>query len=46
MRNKILIDQLIPLHKPNKKVMSEKMINYLNPQTKHTIIVYRANTVI
>jgi hypothetical protein len=38
MRNEIVIDQLILLHKSNKKV-SEKMIDYLISQTKHPIIV-------
>jgi hypothetical protein len=31
------MDQLIPFHKPNKKVRSEKMMDYLIPQTKHAI---------
>ena len=31
------MDQLIPFHKPNKKVRSEKTIDYLIPQIKHTI---------
>jgi hypothetical protein len=26
MRNEVVIDQLIPFHKPNKKVRSEKMM--------------------
>jgi hypothetical protein len=29
MWNEIVMDQLIPFHKPNKKVMSEKMIDYI-----------------
>ena len=35
----MLMDQLIPFHKPNKKMRSEKMMDYLIPQTKHTINV-------
>jgi hypothetical protein len=35
MRNEMVMDQLIPLHKPNKKVRTEKMMDYLIPQTKH-----------
>jgi hypothetical protein len=31
-----MMDQLIPFHKPNKKV-SEKMMDYPIPQTKHAI---------
>jgi hypothetical protein len=31
----MMIYQLISFRKPNKKVRSEKMINYLVPQTKH-----------
>jgi hypothetical protein len=31
------MDQLITFHKPNKKVRTEKMMDYLIPQTKHTI---------
>jgi hypothetical protein len=34
MRNKVLMDQIIPFHGPNKKVRSEKMIDYPIPQTK------------
>jgi hypothetical protein len=30
-----MMDQLIPLHKPNKKVRSEKMMDYIIPQTKN-----------
>jgi hypothetical protein len=33
----MVMDQLIPFHKSNKKVRSEKMMNYLIPQTKHPI---------
>jgi hypothetical protein len=29
MGNKMVMDQFIPFYKPNKKVMSEKMRNYL-----------------
>jgi hypothetical protein len=29
MRNEMVIDQLIPFHKPNKKVRSEKTIDYI-----------------
>jgi hypothetical protein len=32
MRNKMVIDQLILFHKPNKKLRSEKIMNYLIPQ--------------
>jgi Holliday junction resolvase-like predicted endonuclease len=38
--------QLIPFHKPNKKVRSEKMMDCLIPKTKHTITVtsrYQSN---
>jgi hypothetical protein len=31
------MNQLILFHKPNKKVRSEKKIDHLIPQTKHTI---------
>jgi hypothetical protein len=31
------MDQLILFHKPNKKVRSEKKMNYFIPQTKHTL---------
>jgi hypothetical protein len=34
-----MIDQLILLHKPNKKVRSKKMMDYIISQTKHHIIV-------
>jgi hypothetical protein len=34
----MVIDQLIPFYKSNKKVRSEKIMNYLIPQTKHAII--------
>jgi hypothetical protein len=33
------MNQLIPFYKPNKKVSSEKMMDYLIPQTKHPITV-------
>jgi hypothetical protein len=33
------MDQLIPFHKPNKKVRSEKMMDYLISQTKHVDFV-------
>jgi hypothetical protein len=33
----MVIDQRIPFNKPNKKVMSEKMMQYLIPQTKHVV---------
>jgi hypothetical protein len=39
MRNEMVIDQLILFHKPNKKVRSEKMVEYFISQTKHTINV-------
>jgi hypothetical protein len=29
MRNEMMIDQLIPFHKSNKKVRNEKMMDYL-----------------
>jgi hypothetical protein len=31
----MVMDQLIPFHKSNKKVRNEKMMDYLIPQTKH-----------
>jgi hypothetical protein len=31
------MDQHIPLHKPNKKVRSEKMMDYIISRTKHSI---------
>ena len=34
MGNEVVIDQLMPFHKPNKKV-SEKKMEHLIPQTKH-----------
>jgi hypothetical protein len=37
MRDGMVMDQLIPFHKPDKKVRSEKMMDYLISQTKHTI---------
>jgi hypothetical protein len=37
MRNEMVMDQLISFYKPNKKVGSEKMMDYLIPQTKHTV---------
>jgi hypothetical protein len=30
MRNEVVMDQLIPIHKPNKKVTSEKPSKFLN----------------
>lgn len=33
----MVMDELIPFHKPNYKVRSDKMIDFLNPQTKHAI---------
>lgn len=33
----MMMDQLIPFHKPNKKMKSEKITYYLVPQTKHAI---------
>jgi hypothetical protein len=33
----MVMDQLIPFHKPNKKVSSEKIIDYHIPQTKHPL---------
>jgi hypothetical protein len=33
----MVMDQLIPFHKQNKKVRSEKMIDYLILETKHAI---------
>jgi hypothetical protein len=35
-RNGVVMDQLILLHKPNKKVRSEKKMDHFIPQTKHT----------
>jgi hypothetical protein len=37
MRDKMVMDQLIPIHKQSKKVMSEKMMDYLITQTKHAL---------
>jgi hypothetical protein len=38
MRNGVVMDQLILFHKPNKKrVKSEKKMEHLIPQTKHTL---------
>jgi hypothetical protein len=39
MRNEMVIDQLIPFHKPNKKMRTEKMMDQLISQTKHHIYV-------
>jgi hypothetical protein len=36
MRNVVVMDHSILFHKPNKKVMSEKMDHFI-PQTKHII---------
>jgi hypothetical protein len=33
------MDQLIPFHKPNKNVRSDKMMDYLISQTKHSLNV-------
>lgn len=33
----MVMNQLIIFHKSNKKVRSEKMMDYLIPQTKHAI---------
>jgi hypothetical protein len=35
MSNEMMMVQLIPVYKPNKKVRSEKMMYYLIPQAKH-----------
>jgi hypothetical protein len=37
MINEMVVDQLLPFHKPNKKVMSEKIMVYLIFQTKHAV---------
>jgi hypothetical protein len=37
MRNEMVMDQLIPFHKPNNKVGSDKMMDYFISQTKHVI---------
>jgi hypothetical protein len=37
MRNEVVINQPILLHKPNKKVRSEKKIDHFISQTKHTL---------
>jgi hypothetical protein len=34
----MVMDQLILFHQPNKKVRSEKKIDHLIAQTKHTLI--------
>jgi hypothetical protein len=34
----VVMDRLILFHKPNKKVRSEKKMDHLIPQTKHTCI--------
>jgi hypothetical protein len=34
-----MIDQLISIYKPNIKIRSEKMMDYLISQTKHVIYV-------
>jgi hypothetical protein len=39
----MIMDQLIPFHKPNKKYRSEKMMDFI-PQTKHSIR-FRPHTV-
>jgi hypothetical protein len=33
----MVMDQLIPFHKLNKKLRSEKIIDHLISQTKHTL---------
>jgi hypothetical protein len=38
MRNEIVIKQIISLHKPNKKLRSEKIMMHLVPQIKHSIL--------
>jgi hypothetical protein len=37
MRNGVVMDQPILLHKPNKKVRSEKKIDHFIPQTKQSL---------
>jgi hypothetical protein len=37
MRNEIVMDQLIPIHKQNNKVRNEKMMDYLVTQIKHVL---------
>jgi hypothetical protein len=37
MRNKIVINQLISLHKPNKKLRSEKIMMYLRATPKERV---------
>jgi hypothetical protein len=34
----MVIDQIIILHKPNKKVSSENKMDHFIPQTKHTLV--------
>jgi hypothetical protein len=36
MMNEMMMDKRILLHKPNKKVKSEKKMDHLISQTKHT----------
>jgi hypothetical protein len=36
MRNGVVMDQLILLYKPNKKVRSDKKMDHFIPQTKHS----------
>lgn len=40
IKNDVMIYPLIQFHEPNKKKMSEKMMDLLNPQTKHHIKGY------
>jgi hypothetical protein len=35
--NEMVMDEPIPFNKPNKKVRSEKTMDHLVPQTKHTL---------
>jgi hypothetical protein len=36
MRNEVVMDELTPFYKPNKKIRSEKIMDYIIPQTKHS----------
>jgi hypothetical protein len=45
MSNGVVMNQSIVLHKPNKKVRSEKKMDHFIPQTKHTLTVIDVQTV-
>ena len=37
--NEVVMDELIPFNKPNKKLRSETMMEHLIPRTKHALSI-------